>query len=51
MKNHPTKKFITFSKERMKTQGDEIRRWVKQDDNPLLKQICLEVIEASEMKL
>lgn len=42
-----TYKFTIFAKERMKDQGEEIRKWAKLD-NPLLKNICLEIIEASE---
>lgn len=38
--------FINFAKTRMETQGDEIREWAT-SDNPLLSQICREVMEAA----
>jgi hypothetical protein len=40
-----TQGFISFAKQRMQAQGDEIRQWVK-SDNPLLSQTCKEIIEA-----
>ena len=39
-------KYITFAKERMEKQGDEIRQWAK-SDNPLLAQTCKEIIDAA----
>jgi hypothetical protein len=41
-----TSRFITFAKERMASQGEEIRQWVK-SDNQLLSQTCKEIIEAA----
>lgn len=40
-------KFINFSIDRMRTQGDEIRKW-STSDNPLLSQTCREIIEAAQ---
>lgn len=39
--------FIAFSKRRMESQGDEIRKWSK-SNNPLLSQTCKEIMEAAE---
>jgi len=38
--------FITFAKDRMAWMGDEIKRWAH-DSNPLLAQVCREIIEAA----
>ena len=49
MSNHKYKpKFITFAKERMAIQEEEIRSWSK-SDNVLLSSTCLEIIEASKL--
>lgn len=48
MSNTDSQDFKSFAKERMRVQGEEIRRWSKAD-NPLLRQICQEIIEASEL--
>jgi len=39
-------KFISFSRERMRSQGAEIEKWAK-SDNPLLAQTCREIMEAA----
>jgi len=41
-----TPKYISFAKERMQSQGEEIRAWVR-SDNSLLAQTCREIIEAA----
>ena len=48
MGNSYSQNFKSFAKKTMQVQGDEIRRWLKAD-NPLLRQICQEIIEASEL--
>jgi len=45
--NKYNSKFISFAKERMRTQGDEVRAWAH-DPNPLLAQTCREIIEAAQ---
>ncbi len=37
--------FKKFSEEFVKLQGDDVRRWAKQNENPLLKKLALEVLE------
>ncbi len=48
MSNSYSQDFKSFAKKTMQLQGDDIRRWLKAD-NPLLRQICQEIIEASEL--
>jgi hypothetical protein len=48
MGNSYSQNFKSFAKKTMQLLGDEIRRWL-QADNPLLRQICQEIIEASEL--
>jgi hypothetical protein len=38
--------FISFAKDRMARQGDEIKAWAK-SENTLLSQTCNEIIEAA----
>lgn len=44
--NNYNPKFIAFSKQRMATQGDEIKAWTK-SENPLLSQTCKDIIDAA----
>ncbi len=37
--------FKKFADEVIKSQGDDVRRWAKQNENPLLKKLALEVLE------
>lgn len=37
---------IAFSKQRMKAQGDDIRKWAN-DLNPVIAQACREIMEAA----
>lgn len=48
MSNSYSQDFKSFAKKTMQLQGDDIRRWLKAD-NPLLRRICQEIIEASEL--
>jgi len=48
MNNKNSQAFKRFAKERMHIQGEEIRKWSKAD-NPLLRRVCKEIIEASEL--
>ncbi len=46
--------FRAFAKEQMQKQGDTIRRWARQSENPLLKSLAIEVlkeVEAAENKI
>jgi len=45
--NKYTAKYISFAEARMKAQGDEVRQWAK-SSNPLLSQVCREILDASE---
>lgn len=48
MENSYSQNFKSFAKKTMQVQGDDIRSWLKAD-NPLLRKICQEIIEASEL--
>lgn len=42
-----TPSYIVFSKEQVRMQGDQIKKWSLQNDNLLLKQLAAEVIDAA----
>lgn len=47
MPNNHSDKFTTFAEKQMQTQEADIRRWASQSDNPLLRQLAREVMEAA----
>ncbi len=47
MNNGYSDYFILFAKKRMASQADDIRRWQRMSNNPVLRECCRWIIEAA----
>ncbi len=51
VKKPPTKEYIGFCKERMRTQGEEIKKWSIDKSFPALVLVCNDVIKCSKLSI
>lgn len=47
--NHPDE-FTVFALERMRVQEADLRKWAVQSDNPVLRELAQDVLDAAERK-
>ncbi len=50
MKSNDSEGFLVFALERKHKQESDLRRWATQSDNPVLRMLAREVLDAAERK-